>query len=212
MIYRNIIKIDNFLTDDKISLINKELLKLDPLLEDENHTGHDSNYNKLSVASFTRVYMDDFYDTDRTKSDTLKIFQSQIFSQSVYDKIPKFELLLKLIPSSNHHECQYTVYNKGGEFKWHVDSNSTPKAHRLANFIYYLNDDFEGGKLELSFRTDIDSALTDHVCDLSVDLVVTPKKNTLIIMPSDMWHRVKPVTKGKRRTVNGHIGFLTESS
>ena len=80
-----------------------------------------------------------------------------------------------------------------------------PPEHRIANFILYLNDDFEGGKLEMSFKNDMD--LNDLPSDIQTDLLITPKKNTLVIMPSDVWHRVNPVIKGKRKTINGHIGF-----
>ena len=70
-----------------------------------------------------------------------------------------------------------------------------------------MNDDFEGGELELSFKTDIDVYNNKLPFNPPVHMVITPKKNTLVIIPSDMWHRVKPITKGERRTVNGHIGF-----
>jgi len=47
----------------------------------------------------------------------------------------------------------------------------------------------------------------DNYDEPLVSLTITPKKNTLVVIPSDMLHRVKPITKGKRRTINGHIGF-----
>jgi Rps23 Pro-64 3,4-dihydroxylase Tpa1-like proline 4-hydroxylase len=202
MIKRDIIKIHDFLTDDKISLINEELLKLDPSLKDEYY--YDGGE---PLAYFSRVYINNFFKMPN-ESDILKIIPSNMFTESVYNKIPEQELLLKLIPSSTYSECQYTVYGKGGNFKWHVDSNSISTSHRIANFIYYLNDNFEGGELELSFRTDIDNRNINCIPNPSPDLLIVPKKNTLVIMPSDMWHRVKPVIKGKRKTINGHIGFI----
>ena len=203
MIKRDIIKIDDFLTNDEISLIDKELLRLNPSLKDE---GIEYN-NGTPMASFSRVYINEFYDRTLINSDILRIIDSNMFAESVYNKIPVIELLLKLIPSSTYSDCQYTVYKKGAGFKWHIDSGSTPTSHRIANYIYYLNDDFEGGELELSFINDIDYGDITHVSEPLADLVIIPKKNTLVIIPSNMWHMVKPVTKGERKTINGHIGF-----
>ena len=62
--------------------------------------------------------------------------------------------------------------------------------------------------MELSYRTDIDSWSVESPPDPLVDCVIIPKKNTLVIIPTDMWHRVRPIIKGKRRTINGHIGFI----
>ena len=111
---------------------------------------------------------------------------------------------------------QYTVYEEGGKYLWHIDSEPMIKPDfkrlRVANYIYYINDDFEGGELELSYKRDVEYEgefyNTPPFVELSADKVIIPKKNTLIIMPSDMWHRVKPIIKGKRRTINGHIGFI----
>lgn len=49
-------------------------------------------------------------------------------------------------------------------------------------FLIFLNDDYEGGELEIE------------------NFVVKPKKNQLLVFSGSLGHRVKPVTKGNRYT------------
>lgn len=219
MINREIIQLDNLLTYDEIKLFESELLELDKSLEKEtaiNPYGtldvkivkgevKESVSDKEIMYSFSRIYLDDIYKFDRRNSNILNIIDSKLFSNLVLDNVGVIEPLLRLIRFSNNHESQYTVYDKGGNYVWHVDS--IMPYNRIANFILYLNDDFEGGELELSFKTDVDILSLTVPPNPPVDLVITPKKNMMVVMPSDMWHRVRPITKGKRRTINGHIGF-----
>lgn len=199
MIKRQVIKIDNLLTDNEMKLVESELLILNEKLEKL-----EKIYDNTTISSLHRVFLDDEYEFNRNDSYILNIITSKLFSESTMNRIGTIEPLLRLIPFSNEHETQYTVYEEGGEYIWHIDSIAPN--NRIANFILYLNDNFEGGELELSYRTDLDSNLK-CLHNPSVDSVIIPKKNTLVIIPSDMWHRVKPITKGKRKTINGHIGF-----
>jgi len=56
-----------------------------------------------------------------------------------------------------------------------------------------LTDESEyvGGELEFQFRNKDDPTLT-------VEATESKKKGTIIVFPSDTWHRVKPVTSGNR--------------
>jgi len=207
---RQFLKIDDFLTTDEISTIDNELSQISHKLE-EVQTQSENNI----ISLFSRIYLDKYYENNRDKSDILKIMQSKIFSNMTYNKMGKKEILMNLIPFSTNNETQYTVYEKGGKYLWHIDSEPITRLDftrlRISNYIYYINDDFEGGELELSYKKDVEYEGEFYnappFVELSADKVIIPKKNTLIIIPSDMWHRVKPITRGKRRTINGHIGF-----
>lgn len=86
---------------------------------------------------------------------------------------------------------QIARYNKDGHFKFHKDGNGftrfdngnqyTHGKTRKVSMSIILNDDFEGGEFEF-FGKDIISA----------------KRGTVIVFPSYLMHRVKPVTKGTR--------------
>ena len=86
---------------------------------------------------------------------------------------------------------QSTIYEKGDHYDWHCD-NADPKDHfkgiyqteRKLSISLLINDDYEGGELELQFG--------------KFNEVLKPEAGTGIIFPSWMPHRVKPVTKGKR--------------
>jgi|TARA_R110000851_G_scaffold176612_1_gene323309 Rps23 Pro-64 3,4-dihydroxylase Tpa1-like proline 4-hydroxylase len=194
----NIIRVDGFLTDIEMGVFDKELLKLNVSLKE-------STYK--TTMKYCRVNLDDYYDDDRSKSDIIKIIHTKLFNEKMYSNIPETEELLKMIPLSSNSECQYTVYKPGGLYSWHIDSMLTEiyytRPFRMANYIYYLNDDFEGGELNISFNKN----KYVNTETLTGDLVITPKKNTLVIMPADAWHMVSPIIKGERRTINGHIGF-----
>jgi Rps23 Pro-64 3,4-dihydroxylase Tpa1-like proline 4-hydroxylase len=204
-----VIRIDNFLTDIEMGDIYKELLKLDTSLHKE--TEHPKN--NVAVINYSRVYIDKYYSGNRDKSDIIRIIHDNLFNEKTYSEIPLTEELLKMIPLSDNSECQYTVYPVGGSYSWHLDAVLTDghysRPFRIANYIYYTNDDFDGGELHISYKKDVDITKKNCTDELVADLIIVPKKNTLIIMPSDAWHTVTPVTKGERRTVNGHIGFRT---
>ena len=97
---------------------------------------------------------------------------------------------------------QITRYKKGGFYYFHKDGksdhlsaydmpdNEFMHGHvRKLSMTVLLNDNYEGG--EFQFAT-----LNKEKCEIS-----TPefnKKGSIIVFPSDMEHRVAPVTKGIR--------------
>jgi len=86
---------------------------------------------------------------------------------------------------------QIARYNKDGHFKFHQDGNGftrfengnkfTHNKTRKLSMSIVLNDEYEGGEFEF-FAKD----------------TVLSKRGTIIVFPSYMQHRVKPVTKGTR--------------
>ena len=88
---------------------------------------------------------------------------------------------------------QFTKYEVGGHYTWHRDTNidisKTGDATRKISITINLNDDYEGGELQ------IDSE--DHYWNK------TPRKvrsglGSIAVFPSDTYHRVTKVTKGTR--------------
>ena len=88
---------------------------------------------------------------------------------------------------------QFTKYDVDGHYTWHRDTNvdisKTGGSTRKVSITVNLNDDYEGGELEIDSEDKYWKA--------------TPRKvrsglGTIVVFPSDMYHRVKKVTKGTR--------------
>jgi len=101
--------------------------------------------------------------------------------------------------------CQFTKYNKGQYYDWHCDSweevynkPDQPKIHgkiRKLSVTLSLSDDkdYKGGELEFDFRNkDPDKKRHTMICK------EIRSKGSMVVFPSFLWHRVKPVTKGSR--------------
>ena len=91
-------------------------------------------------------------------------------------------------------EVQYTTYygtNKG-HYDWHhdVDFRNNQPYHRKLSVTVQLSDasEYEGGDFE--FDGDIDQLPPEH-----------KEKGTVLVFPSFYRHRVKPVTKGTRKSL-----------
>ena len=102
--------------------------------------------------------------------------------------------------------CQFTEYKVGQYYDWHCDSYSEPYNHpknpnshgkqrKLSMTVSLTHpDEYEGGDLEFDFRNS-DVGSQPRVCE------EIRKKGSVIIFPSFVWHRVKPVTKGTRHSL-----------
>jgi len=100
--------------------------------------------------------------------------------------------------------CQFTKYNKGQYYDWHCDSwehtynkpntSSHGKIRKLSVTLSLSDEkDYKGGELEFDFRNmDPDKKRNTMVCK-----EIRPK-GSMVIFPSFLWHRVRPVTKGSR--------------
>ena len=102
--------------------------------------------------------------------------------------------------------CQFTEYKKGQFYDWHCDSHTEPYDHpenrnshgkyRKLSMTVSLTDpdEYEGGDLEFDFRNQEEQS-QPRVCK-----EIRPK-GSLVVFPSFVWHRVKPVTKGIRHSL-----------
>ena len=88
---------------------------------------------------------------------------------------------------TNIEKVQMTKYAVNGHYNWHIDSfepNEKNEQRKLSISIL-LNDDFEGGGLEVQTNT-VQSVLKS--------------KGDIVVFPSFLMHKVVPVTKGTRYT------------
>ena len=113
--------------------------------------------------------------------------------------------------------CQFTRYGVGQYYGWHCDSwnqpynkPDSPQEHgkiRKLSMTVSLSDpsEYEGGNLEFDFRNQVDweknKQKAIHEC------VEIRPRGSIIVFPSFVWHRVKPVTSGTRYSlVVWHLG------
>ena len=100
--------------------------------------------------------------------------------------------------------CQFTKYKLNQFYDWHADAwesaydnPSNPDTHgkiRKLSVTCSLSapEDYEGGELEFDFRnTDPDKQSIRKCAEIK-------PRGSIVVFPSFVWHRVKPVTKGTR--------------
>ena len=113
--------------------------------------------------------------------------------------------------------CQFTKYDKGQFYDWHCDGWDRPYQRqegdpsngkiRKLSVTVSLSDpkDYKGGELEFDFRN-----YDPHMRDESKHRIQCKEilpKGSIIVFPSFVWHRVKPVTAGTRYSlVVWHLG------
>ena len=99
---------------------------------------------------------------------------------------------------------QFTIYKKNQFYTWHTDQRSKPYPSDHTNVNYrnkirklsvtvQLNNgkDYSGGELEFDLKNK-KTGNTKQICKAGKE------KGTIVVFPSFIWHRVRPVTKGKR--------------
>ena len=99
--------------------------------------------------------------------------------------------------------CQFTKYKLNQFYDWHADSwdspynnPDNPDTHgkiRKLSVTCSLSDpkDYEGGELEFQFRNQDDPTITRKCTEIL-------PRGSVVVFPSFVWHRVRPVTKGTR--------------
>jgi len=99
--------------------------------------------------------------------------------------------------------CQFTKYKIDQHYNWHKDSWAGPydkpenknyyKKIRKLSVTCQLTDgsEYEGGELDFQPRDQEDPTLI-------VPCKEAKTRGSIIVFPSHIWHRVKPVTKGVR--------------
>jgi|TARA_B100001971_G_C18001740_1_gene437699 PKHD-type hydroxylase len=116
----------------------------------------------------------------------------------VNEKFWKFNLI-KFEP------FQYSIYNEGDYYDWHSDQHPKQYADgmvRKLTFSLALTDDYEGGEFECAVLSGAKKDKPD-VKVFNVNEIENFSKGTMVVFPSFLWHRVKPITKGVRKALQG---------
>jgi PKHD-type hydroxylase len=105
-------------------------------------------------------------------------------------------------------QCQFTKYKLNQYYDWHCDSfdkpydiPDDPNKHgkiRKLSVTCQLTDgsEYTGGELQFDCRNYNPSLRSENKHVLTVKEILP--KGSIIVFPSHVWHRVKPVTKGTR--------------
>jgi len=96
---------------------------------------------------------------------------------------------------------QYTIYHKNDHYDWHIDSHRSPYKNgmiRKISFTMCLNEDYEGGDFSICSPHPIGNKT-------KIETFSKPKKGTMIVFPSHVWHKVDKVTSGVRKTLVGWV-------
>ena len=115
--------------------------------------------------------------------------------------------------------CQFTKYKLNQYYDWHNDPWHKPYERKDKNapdhgkvrklsMTCQLTDgsEYSGGELEFDFR-DYDPHMRDESKHIRKVPEILPK-GSIVVFPSHLWHRVKPVTKGTRYSlVVWHLGY-----
>ena len=112
--------------------------------------------------------------------------------------------------------CQFTKYKHNQYYDWHCDSWEKPYTEngptkgkiRKLSMTCQLSDgsEYQGGELEFDFRN-YDPPMRDEAKHKVQCKEILPK-GSIIVFPSFVWHRVKPVTSGTRYSlVVWHLGY-----
>jgi len=96
-------------------------------------------------------------------------------------------------------KIQFTKYNKNQFYHWHCDSFPKPNEQgkiRKLSVTCSLSDpsEYKGGELEFDLRND-NLKSTKRKCTE----IMT--QGSIVVFPSFVWHRVKPVKKGIRHSL-----------
>jgi PKHD-type hydroxylase len=85
-------------------------------------------------------------------------------------------------------KLQFTVYNAGDEFRWHLDTGSGPTSTRKLSMSVQLSDgdQYDGGQLEF--------------CGTK-PMSFSRERGTVIVFPSFLPHRVCTLTRGVRHAL-----------
>jgi PKHD-type hydroxylase len=119
--------------------------------------------------------------------------------------------------------CQFTKYSVNQYYGWHCDSDNEPykrsqnkdgtwpqdhgKIRKLSVTVSLVEPtEYVGGNLEFDFRNSMDiewkKGKTTKEC------VEIRPRGSIVVFPSFVWHRVKPVTRGTRYSlVMWNLGY-----
>ncbi len=134
-------------------------------------------------------------DTNLRSSTTSWIYNSDL-SDMIYDIMTDYNRSEWNLRINSMEPVQFAIYSEGDYFDWHKDQQSkiTDGKIRKISMTLMLSDpyEYEGGELDLEFGKP-----NDRPRYTSFKL----PKGGLIFFQSDVWHRVRPITSGVRKSL-----------
>jgi len=109
--------------------------------------------------------------------------------------------------SGGSEPLQYTQYGIGDYYNWHIDQHSFVRplwpnkeylSVRKVSMTLFLESDFEGGELDLELWG---YPHKGEVSEKKRYITIPVKVGTAVFFQSDLMHRVRPVTKGLRKSL-----------
>ena len=134
-------------------------------------------------------------DTDLRSSQVSWIYDSPL-SKLLYGLMSDYNRSEWNLRITNMEPIQYAIYSGGDYFDWHKDQQSeitNGKIRKISMTLMLSNpSEYEGGELDLEFGKPNDRPRYDS---FKMPL------GGLIFFQSDVWHRVRPVKAGVRKSL-----------
>ncbi|MEK9895435.1 MAG: 2OG-Fe(II) oxygenase [Burkholderiaceae bacterium] len=95
---------------------------------------------------------------------------------------------------------QFSKYEEGGHYDWHIDTGvegTEENLYRKLSISVNLNEDYEGGEFE------IERWCPPNSSNRSILVKEMANAGSVVVFPSFLHHRVKPVKKGIRHSLVG---------
>lgn len=140
-------------------------------------------------------------DMDFSDGNTITNSSSRIVSSMPLYKSWLIDKIENAVEKFNSAEFNYDIsngmsemnllrYTPGGKYDWHQDVIWGNKDHRKFTVILQLSNplEYEGGDFEFRDANNL-------------DMSKSKEKGSLIMFPSIMYHRIKPITKGTRYSI-----------
>lgn len=158
------------------------------------------------IASLPKAEKDRYYNTLNKKRNSNVCFLDHPYI---------FRYILPLIKIANKNSwnidfdsseiCQYTEYGKEQFYNWHQDTGVIPvnNEERKISCSLLLNDasEYDGGDLQFSWLDPETDKNEPQVKMDSNNARNLRSKGTLIVFPSNLIHRVTPITRGVRKSI-----------
>jgi len=166
----NIFTIKNFLSKEECNFIlNKCLVELE--LKPADVYGDSKDGRKSNVAGIDNLG-----------------FLNEKLKEVLRDKLP-----INGHTVTNLSKFQFTQYEIGGYYDWHVDSTIEIRPERFYSAVIQLNDEYTGGNFEI-------------VGDKE-NLKLEEGAGNLFLFPSNKLHRITPIISGTRYSIVNWVGL-----
>ena len=173
--------------------------------------GLNKNQEKGKIGSEKKI-LEKYKNKEKAEKNLLKIRNSNVIwmnDEWIYNAINPFIQEANKEAGWNFdvdwmEDCQFTIYNKTQHYSWHTDQFANPmqstdpnfngKIRKLSAIVSLSNpEEYKGGTLEFQYRNEL--KVKSYPCK------EIKEKGSIIVFPSFVWHRVTPVTSGKRHSL-----------